>query len=72
MFGADLTEEISRTHGEAPAVVIKCVEEIEKACSDHGMFKIAKPTKWYITVNVEKSLKISPIWFQLKYRYCMF
>lgn len=45
VFGADLTEEISRTHGEAPAVVMKCVEEIEKACSDHGMFIIEKSAK---------------------------
>lgn len=40
MFGADLTEEMSRTHSEAPAVVIKCVEEIEKAVSDHGKSRI--------------------------------
>ncbi|KAL4237030.1 Phosphatidylinositol 3-kinase regulatory subunit gamma [Mactra antiquata] len=36
VFGADLTDEMTRTHGEAPAVVIKCVEEIEKAVSDHA------------------------------------
>ncbi|XP_053394066.1 phosphatidylinositol 3-kinase regulatory subunit alpha-like isoform X1 [Mercenaria mercenaria] len=35
VFGADLTDEMSRSHGEAPTVVMKCVEEIEKACSDH-------------------------------------
>jgi len=35
VFGADLVEEVGRTHTEAPLVVIKCVEEIEKACSHH-------------------------------------
>lgn len=38
VFGADLTEEMTRTHTEAPIVVVKCVEEIERACSSHGMF----------------------------------
>lgn len=35
IFGADLVEEMTRSHTEAPLVVIKCVEEIEKACSEH-------------------------------------
>ena len=38
MFGADLSEELAKSHTEAPLVVVKCVEEIEKACSHHGMF----------------------------------
>ena len=36
VFGADLSEELAKSHTEAPLVVMKCVEEIEKACSDHG------------------------------------
>lgn len=39
MFGADLSEECARTHTEAPLVVMKCVEEIERACSSHGKCK---------------------------------
>ncbi|XP_029649998.1 phosphatidylinositol 3-kinase regulatory subunit alpha isoform X1 [Octopus sinensis] len=34
-FGVDLAEEIQRTSTEAPAVAIRCVQEIEKWCSDH-------------------------------------
>ena len=36
VFGADLSEELAKSHTEAPFVVVKCVEEIEKACSHHG------------------------------------
>ena len=36
VFGADLSEELAKSHTEAPLVVMKCVEEIEKACSHHG------------------------------------
>jgi len=36
VFGADLSDEVARTHTDAPLVVVKCVEEIERACSSHG------------------------------------
>lgn len=34
-FGLDVTEELKRSKLEAPPVVIRCVNEIEKWCSDH-------------------------------------
>ena len=44
VFGADLTEEMLRTHTEAPLVVIKCIEHIEKACSHHGKYTNLTPS----------------------------
>ncbi|WAR24771.1 P85AA-like protein [Mya arenaria] len=35
VFGADLAEELSRTHSEAPIVLMKCAEVVERACSAH-------------------------------------
>ena len=58
VFGADLLEELAKSHTEAPYVVVKCVEEIEKACSHHGMYYYnrflvlsnSKGSNWGITV----------------------
>ena len=41
VFGADLTEELSRTHSEAPIVLMKCADVIERACGAHGTHLLA-------------------------------
>lgn len=42
VFGSELAEEVEKSRLEAPWVVIRCVQEIEKWCHEHS--KLMSPS----------------------------
>ncbi|KAK3607153.1 hypothetical protein CHS0354_005281 [Potamilus streckersoni] len=58
VFGADLSEEISRGPGDLPWVMVKCIDEVEKWCRQHesealSVYRISAKTE---EVNEIKSI----------------